>query len=362
MMAKLLNILLSVGVLVGVGVLAGGTVRADTIHMKDGTVKEGEILRQNSLEVHLRMDKHGIKATQIISMQDVARIEKGAVPAGSVAPQRPVAPVKAPGVVATRPAAATQGAAARGAVAATGVAKEARFERHGFLGELVLMAMDRGPDRPERLPEDLRKLWESALSREMLGNKAETFEALLALDDAFSKVEGGIERLDGISRRVRNGETFGVWMARVHWDLITAKYVGGQFDLKDVRDSERKALIGMFKEKTGPALEPLKQYFPPVDEKTGKPKPFSPTQLQGITATNAIEVKKQAGYASAILLAQMKLEPQMPVVDRIHLGTQQQTVLRILSRASDLEPAAKALIEKAEREKRMAEERVRRGG
>jgi hypothetical protein len=168
--------------------------------------------------------------------------------------------------------------------------------------------------------------------------------------------------LDGISRRERKGEPFGVWMARLHWEMISAKFVGGQFDLKDIRESERKALIGMLKEKTGPALEPLKQYFPPVDEKTGKPKAFSPATLQAITINNAIEVKKQAAYASAILLAQMKLEPQMPVVDRVHLGQQNEVVRRILSRASDLEPAAKAAVERAERERRIAEERAKRGG
>jgi hypothetical protein len=346
MMAKLF----SIGVFLAAGASVGAVGWGDTVYMKDGTTREGTIVRENPAELQLRIDKDGIRATSTIPMQDVAKIVKGKAAAPSVAPPAPQE--KTPGIAATMPAVPSTAPAA----------PLVKLDTRGFLGELLLTAVGRGPDNPARLPEDLRKLWETAKGRELLGNKAETLEALQALDDAFSRIDGGLARLDGISRRERNGESFGMWFARVHWDLITAKYVGGQFDLKDVRESERKPLIAMLREKTTAALEPLKSYFPPIDEKTGKAKPFAPIMLQGISVTNAIEVKKQALYAAAILHAQLKLEPQMPVVDRLLLGSQLQNVNRILMRANELEPAAKAALEKAEREKRLAEERAKRGG
>jgi hypothetical protein len=52
----------------------------------------------------------------------------------------------------------------------------------------------------------------------------------------------------------------------------------------------------------------------------------------------------------------------MPAVDRLLLGSELQTVHRIMSKASDAEPAAKAAARKAEREKRIAEEKARHGG
>jgi hypothetical protein len=341
MMAKLF----SIGVFMAAGASLGALAWGDTVYMKDGTTREGTIVRETPGEVQLRIDQGGIKATSTISMSDVLKIVKDQPAAPAVAPSPPRQ--KPPSNVSTAPA--TTGPLVK-------------LDTRGFLGELMLSAMRNGPDNPARLPPDLRQLWDNAVRREMLGNKADTLEALQALDDAFSRVEDGLARLDGISRRERNGESFSMWLARVHWDLITAKYVGGQFELKDIRESERKPLIAMLREKTTTALEPLKNYFPPIDEKTGKPKPFQPIMLQGISVSNAIEVKKQAAYAAAILHAQLKLEPQMPVVDRVLLGTQLQNVNRVLSRANELEPAAKAALEKAEREKRMAEERAKRGG
>ena len=50
----------------------------------------------------------------------------------------------------------------------------------------------------------------------------------------------------------------------------------------------------------------------------------------------------------------------MLAIDRNLLSTQLGTVNRILSRARDLEPLAKAAIARAEQEKRIAEEKARR--
>ena len=166
--------------------------------------------------------------------------------------------------------------------------------------------------------------------------------------------------LTQISRRVRH-EGFGTWMGRVHWEVINAKFTNGQFDLSDVRDAERSVLIGLMKGKMSTAaLEPLKTYFPPNDEKTGRPVPSKPAQLSGITLTNALEVKDQSQLASALLLGQLKLEPDMSQLDRTFLTTQLTTVNRILSRARELEPQARAAIAKAEQQKRMDAEKAQR--
>src|ERR1043165_6656027 len=111
-------------------------------------------------------------------------------------------------------------------------------------------------------------------------------------------------------------------MGKLHWELIAGKYATGQFDLKDVRDVEKPAIIGQLKMNTDAALLPLKPYFPPVNDKTGQPEPFRNSQLQGITASNALDVKEQALHAAAILAAQLRLEPNMPAVDRNLLGNQ----------------------------------------
>jgi hypothetical protein len=101
-------------------------------------------------------------------------------------------------------------------------------------------------------------------------------------------------------------------------------------------------LIGLLKEKTSPALDALRSYFPPVDPKTGRTMAFKNSQLSGISIGNAIEVKKQAVYASAVLTAQLMLEPAMDSVDKALLVSQLSMVNRIRSRASTLEPLAQS--------------------
>ncbi len=172
------------------------------------------------------------------------------------------------------------------------------------------------------------------------------------LEQAFAASPNGISRLDGISRHDRQ-ESFGLWMAGVHWDILADTYHSGFFDLNDVRDVERPPLIGLFKEKTGPAIEPLKTYFPPIDDKTGKPAAFRPAQLQGITVDTALDIRDKALLAHALILGQIKLEPDMPSIDKQLLFTQLANINHILSRTSELEPQARALQRKADRAKKL---------
>ena len=87
---------------------------------------------------------------------------------------------------------------------------------------------------------------------------------------------------------------------------------------------------------------------------------FRMAQLQGITASNALEVKDKSLLAAAVLLAQLKLEPEMPPVDRALLHGELENVNRVLGRARDLEPLAKAALVRADVERKAADEKARR--
>ena len=150
-------------------------------------------------------------------------------------------------------------------------------------------------------------------------------------------------------------------MARIHWDVIAAKYQTGQFDLqRRARTRSSRLFIGLLRHKSRPLLEPLRLYFPPVDPNTGVAAPPKPAQLQGINAGNALNVKDQAVYAVAVLLGQLKLEPDMPAIDRQLLSSQLVLVNRVLSKARDLEPAARAALAKADRDRKAADDKARR--
>jgi hypothetical protein len=339
----------------GMGVLlslAAVAARAETVVLRDGTTRQGTIEKKDLVELHLRLAGDGISAKMVIPLADVVRIEPDPEP--SVATTPPVARA-APAPLAR--AADAPPATAPSAAATTRPATA--FAGRGFFAEMASSLVGQGPDAPDRLPADVRKLWDAAMQVDAQGKRADTLDALRALEEEVHGVPGGVERLEGVSRRVRE-EGFGAWMARVHWDVLAAGYKLGQFDLGDVRDVERPLLIGMLRQKTEPALEPLRSYFPPIDQKTGNPQPFKPAQLQGIGAGNAIEVKEKAAYASAVLRAQLKLEPDMPGVDRQLIAGQLAAVNRILSKAVSLEPAARMAQQKAERDRKMAEDRARR--
>jgi hypothetical protein len=328
----------------------------DTVVMRDGSIRQGTIVSHDENELRLKVDGDGITGVIAIPLKHVARVAFGAPPA--MASEPAVAPAVAQTQPATLPT-VPDSTVMPDRVPSASDAELAAFQSHGFMGELLASAMGSGLDDLNRLPAAERDLWDRAVKADAQGHKADTLEALRALEAAMQELPGGASRLNGIARRQRD-ESFGVWMARIHWELIAPKYSTGQFDLKDVRDIERPALIGLLKQNTAPALEPLKPYFPPVDQKSGQPTAFRNSQLQGITAANALEVKDQSLRAAAILLAQLRLEPDMPAVDRGLLSMQLGTVNRILSRSRDLEPLARATLARAEQEKRNAEEKARR--
>jgi hypothetical protein len=324
---------------------------ADTITLKNGGTREGTIVGQDASGVRLHINDGGLEATIAIDAGDIAKIERGPVKATPA----PALPKGEP-----PPAAPSTTAAATPKPTATTAHSTASDlpPTRGFFAELSLSLIGEGPDDPRRLPPDLLALWKNAVQLDTAGKRAAELDALRAVDSAFSASPGGDSRLDGLSRHERQ-QPFGLWMAGVHWEVMSQNDHGGSFDLTDIRDSERPALIGLLKEKTDPALEPLKTYFPPIDPKTNKPAPFRPAQFQGISVENALDIKDKALLAHAILLAQMKLQPDMPGVDKQLLGTQLTNINHILSRCNELEPQAKAAQAKADRAKKLADEKAK---
>jgi hypothetical protein len=207
------------------------------------------------------------------------------------------------------------------------------------LTEFFASAIGNGPGNINRLPQDLQDDWKEAQAADASGKKATELEALRKLEEAFRNA-GALDRLDGLSQKEHN-QPFGLWMATVHFAVMSDNYRTGNFDLNDIRDVEREPLIGLMKEKTPEAIEPLKSYFPPVNEKTGRFEAFKPTQLSGITVDNALDVKDKALFARALISAQLRLEPQMPPADRQLLSGQLSALSPIISKCSQLEPAAR---------------------
>jgi len=239
-------------------------------------------------------------------------------------------------------------------------AEKAAFGARGFFGEMVESVRGHGADEVGRMPAAARELWKQAGEADKKsGASSETLDLLRELELTMRGLPGGTARLEVICQKAR-GEAYGLWMAREHWETLATRYGTGQFDLSDVREIERPYLIGLLKEKTDKALEPVKAYFPPVDPTTGQKDPFRPSQLAGITAANAVDVKDKATFAEAVLLAQIKLEPEMSGVDKGFVSGQLADVNHVLARARELEPAAKMAAVRAEQEKKATAEKARR--
>lgn len=330
---------------------------AHLLHLRDGTTRRGVIEAQNSVELRLRMEVDGIRASVIIPKAQVHRVENVPDPVKQDAPSATTAG-PAPSVFPT-PAPAPRAGPYDALLARTQLPENAPAPSAGGTVPPAQAAPVPSAETLAELPAPLRDLWIGAVRAEALGDPAGTLEALKILEGNADVLPSGPIRLDEFCRKHR-GEGFGTWMGRVRWGLLKDRYRAGVYDLRDVREPERPVLINALRENTAAALDPLRSYFPQIDPKTGLPEPFKRKHLEGITASNAIELKQQAAFASAVLQGQLKLEPTMPPADRALLATQLSTVSRILARARDLEPAARMALQRQELERKRAEARAKR--
>ena len=340
-----MNTFQRIAIVCTLGVLAG-TSWADKIYLTDGRVREGVIIDQTDTELHVKIDDGGLAATITIPKSSVTKIEKGPVkpaeppsaptpPANTAPPTTSTVTVQPinPSTPAPQPAPTATGA--QSTTTSSSLPKP-----RGFFVEFLASAVGNGPGNINRLPQDLQDLWKEALSADAAGKKATELEAFRKLEEAFRNA-GALDRLDGLCVKEHN-QPFGLWMATVHFAVMSDNYRAGMFDLNDIRDVEHQPLIGLMKEKTPETIEPLKSYFPPVNEKTGRPDPAKPAQLSGITVDNALDVKDKALFARALVSAQLRLEPQMPPADRQLLSSQLSALSPIISKCSQLEAAARA--------------------
>jgi len=337
--------------------LLGNAALADHVVMRDGSEQVGKILSVDDKVIRIRMQTDGITGVVNIPRSQVDWIERDdVVTMESSAHFQNVtrSPTTAP---ATRP-----GPATRPNPAVTTAPALPAPDGHLLRGMLRLLA-GRSPDLsdPETLPPGQHGSWEDVVGAESSAKKEQLLSALITLANAGVRPAS---RLDALAWR-HVGKSYGMWLAETRWDCIAGRYRSGQFDLRDVTEVEKQVLIGILRGKTQAALDPLRAYFPPPPAPVAPgsrpvPAPRTADLLASITVQNALEVQDHALYASAMLLAQLRLEPEMPAVDRTFLSQQLGYVRAVLGRTSELEPAAKALKAREEQDRKLAEERARR--
>lgn len=326
---------------------ASSAFAAEIIHLRDGSARRGTLEAQDDHSLRLRLDQEGNRAAITIPRIQVAWIEKIREP---LPPAPTTLPAQAPAAQprqAVAPASPTPPAPSPQPPQAPPPATRPHDPSIPIYGNA------------DTMPRHLQEAWLAAIEAAALDNPQATLDALRRLEEICRDLPNGLQRLNELSTSTR-GESFGDWLGRIHWSIISPRFKTGSFDLRDVRDVERPFLIAALRGSTAAALEPLRQWFPPIDDKTGRPQPFNRSQLESITTANALEVRDQAAFASAVLLGQLKLEPDMPAADKAQLGTQLAGINRIFSKARQLEPAARMALQRAETLRKQAEAKARR--
>jgi len=325
----------SVAMWVMLGLLLGTAVaRADQVVLRDGTVKEGTVVSQGDEGVTLKIDWGGISSTVLIPTANVDHVEI-----------RHANPTTKP--AATRPTLSTPTATPAASQPTTRMAPAAPKKPGRLLQVMWQLATGRRADwgDPRTLDAPRALLWKKMVASDT-SPPEETLATLLAFNEALQDQPG---RADALSLRLK-GELFGTWLANARWEVWkTHAPVGGAFDIKEITELETPALIGILRSHTAEALEPIKSYMPvPAAKTTGngtstsggtRVRPADP--VLGVTVDNAIDVKEKAAFAHAVLLAQLRLEPAMPTVDKVFLNQQLAEAQRVLARAADLEGKAR---------------------
>ncbi len=212
-----------------VGAGGAGIARAEIIVMTDGTTRTGIIESRSAQELILRVDRDGIKGSLTIPMSQVARID-------------PSPPATIPATIPATTAPATE------AQRFPPLFADHVLDPRGLVVEMLSEIIGNGPGDPRRLPHNQRALWEEAVQADARGLRGDALHALRDLEDSLRDIPGGPERLDSLTRQARD-QSFGQWLAIVHWDVMDDKYKTGPFDVSDVRDAERPVLIGILRRK-----------------------------------------------------------------------------------------------------------------
>ena len=227
----------------------------------------------------------------------------------------------------------------------------------GFLtywGQLAV-GLRADPADPASLPPAHQEYWRAIVQGQRQKDTTAQLAAMTQLAQAYADAP---RRLNLLSEH-RVAKPYGVWLAEVRWSVLRGQCRLGRFDLTDVTALENPALIGILRQETQAAVDPLSSYMP----RLGNPVPDpgnGGAGLSTVTVSNAIDLRPKAAYASAVLQAQLKLEPDMPGVDRVFLSRQLYAARRVFYRAMELEPQARALLVRQKELRRAQEEKARR--
>jgi hypothetical protein len=322
---------------------------ADRVVMRDGTVRNGTVIGQDASNVTLKIGSDGLSMTMRIPMADVANVE--------------LTPKAAPGALATQPgphAPAKLNSKQAGPTPTTAPATRPAVARSTkyFFREAALMAMgaDAAKFDPESLPSDQAKLWSESLAADAKHDEVAEASALTNLVNT-----------PGVDLRVvqklcmrEHGALLGDWLGKVRWDTLEGKSHFGQFDLHEVTAIETPALIGHMRAATASAINPVRAFYPLPSYVLDLPKASRPADpMAGIQPENATRIKEFAFYASALVSAQLKLEPTMPTGDKSFLLQHLGSLRQIIGRCAELEPQEWAAETKRNREAKEAAERAR---
>jgi len=343
---------------------SAGVARADKVYLKDGTVREGTVTKEDDQQLWLRTNRDGIKATVIIKRDTIEEI-KPSPP--ETAPEPKVESKTQP---ATEPALDFPATPATTQAVVKTTTRPAATQPSRFFQEFFALAAGLRPDisDPTTLSAEGQAVWAKVVAAHEVKPLApgevappKKAEALLAaLTDLLNLLEQRPARLDALTLRYVN-KPFARWLAEARWDVVSSPQHmrGGVFNLKDVTEFERTELIGVMRGHTRAALDPLRPYLPqpepyvkPVPPpKTGKPAPVPPKAdpLAGINVGNALEVRDRALFAIALLQAQKKIEPEMSAGDKTFVTQQLAEIGRVLQKANVYAPAAQAAKDRAKR-------------
>ncbi len=100
---KTLRSFAAVALVAGTVLMSAGVAIADKVHLKDGRVIDGEVVRETDSFVQIKVKVGGIETVQTFPKSAVTKVEKGAS-----APAAPAAPAATAAPDAPRPAGAPQ--------------------------------------------------------------------------------------------------------------------------------------------------------------------------------------------------------------------------------------------------------------
>jgi hypothetical protein len=334
-----------------------GTAWADRVVMRDGRVREGKVVSQDAATVVLKIGSEGLSMTVRIPAQDVAEVQITPKDGPATAGAQPAPPpTLGPGVLppttnntlSQRPPAPTTGPATRPAVV--------RSTKY-FFREAFLMAIGQNASKFDReaLPPDQGQLWTKGLEADAKGDKVAEAAALTQL---INMPGADLRLIQKLCMR-QHGVLFGDWLGKLRWENMEGKSHYGQFDLHDVTPIETPALIGYLRAATPQAINYVRSFYPLPPSVLDLPKASRPPDpLATIPVEGATHIKELAFNASALVSAQLKLEPNMPAVDQRFLLQHLGSLRQIISKCAELEPQEWAAAEKKNREAKAAAERA----